>query len=147
VARQVRRIEFLAIVKQSLLTPVLFERRSSFCGWRQEGWHIPRKKISPLAGVATPSHKECGLKPDQRSFCLGHLRPSFHRIVGLVDPNCVIPASLSQTGTNHDNVAMDDKTVRQAMLAALQEQLEAIYCANKLYWNCKEHNREAWKIK
>jgi hypothetical protein len=38
---------------------------------------------------------------------------------------------------------MNDDSARQAALAALQEQMDAIHYANKLYWDQLGHSREA----
>jgi hypothetical protein len=35
-----------------------------------------------------------------------------------------------------------DEAVRQAKLAALSQELDAIHVANKVYWDRKEHNRQ-----
>lgn len=37
---------------------------------------------------------------------------------------------------------MRDQAVLQLTLAALQQELEAIHAANKLYWNRQRHSRE-----
>ena len=36
-----------------------------------------------------------------------------------------------------------DEALRQAKLAALREEMDAIHRANKLYWGHTEHSREA----